>query len=148
LGKKKIKAGTIAGSHDRRGYLRIRVYGRIYRAGRLAWLLMTGCWPTDQIGHKNRDPSDNRWGNLREASAQLNARNQSLSKRNTTGFVGVDRGKKNGTYRATIVINGRKIHLGIFPTLEEAVAARRAANQRYGFSQGHGSRRRKPKRRL
>jgi hypothetical protein len=131
-------AGTIAGSRNGRGRLYIGVDGQTYLAHRLAFLWTTGRWPT-QIDHRNRDPLDNCWSNLREASQAENLRNQILRKTNTSGSVGV-RALANGTYRATICVNYRILHLGTFKTFAAAVAARRAAQQRYGFSPGHGTR--------
>jgi hypothetical protein len=56
---RKALAGTQAGyvqvslrSKDT-GYRRIRVDGRKYRAGRLAWLWMMGRWPRHNVGHEN-----------------------------------------------------------------------------------------------
>ena len=131
-------AGTIAGWRNGRGRLCIRIDRRTYHAHRLAFLWMTGRWPS-QIDHRNRDPLDNCWSNLREASQAENLRNQRLHKTNTSGHVGV-RALANGSYRATICVNYHILNLGTFKTFAAAVAARRAADERYGFSPGHGSR--------
>jgi hypothetical protein len=136
----KIKAGDIAGSYDK-GYVRIEINGRKYRAHRLAWLYMTGEWPVGEIDHINRIRDDNRWCNLRDTPHAIGMRNRSLYKNNTSRCVGVYRHRSNGRFYAYITVNGRQIHLGSFPTFEQAVVARFAAEQRYGFSPGHGRRR-------
>jgi hypothetical protein len=138
----RIRAGAIAGTRDGRGRLRICLDRRTLHAHRLAWLWMTGHWPT-QIDHINRNPSDNSWANLREEPQAVNCRNKKMPKSNTSGSTGVY-ALGNGTYRATICVNYRTLHLGVFQNFDEAVAARRAAQVRYGFSPGHGTPRRRP----
>ena len=54
-----------------------------------------------------------------------------LNKNSTTGQKGVSYQKKFGTYRAYITINRKQIHLGSFPTIEEAVKARKVAEEKY-----------------
>ena len=125
----KIKAGMIAGSSTH-GYRCITINA----AHRLAYLYMTERWPK-VIDHLNRDRSDNRWRNLREATRRMNCRNKFQYINNTSGFVGI---KKRHSYEAYIGTGNR--YLGSFKTLAEAVAARRAAEQRYGYSLGHGRR--------
>ncbi|WP_428999737.1 HNH endonuclease signature motif containing protein [Stenotrophomonas maltophilia] len=48
----------------------------MYRQHRLAWLYMTGQWPSGEIDHINHDRSDNRWHNLRDVSHQANQQNR------------------------------------------------------------------------
>lgn len=64
------------------------------------------------IDHINRNKLDCRSENLRIVTSQQNAMNKSLSKNNTTGFVGVcfDNSKQN--YIASIGFNDKKIYLG------------------------------------
>jgi hypothetical protein len=61
------------------GYLMIKVDGRSYKASRLAWYYMTGEWPGMEIDHKNRDPLDDRWENLRLATRTDQTRNRKPS---------------------------------------------------------------------
>jgi HNH endonuclease len=124
-------------ARDAKGYMRGDIFSRRYGAHRVIWLLMTGAWPVDQLDHINKDPSDNRFANLRESTNAENRRNITRPSNNTTGFVGVVvRGEK---YIAQIKVNERLFHLGLFPTIEAAAAARYAAQQKYGFSPGHGT---------
>jgi HNH endonuclease len=58
------------------GYRVIRIWGAPYYASRLACLYMTGKWPDEEMDHINRDPTDDRWDNLREATSSLNKYNQ------------------------------------------------------------------------
>jgi len=63
-----FKKGTRIGGINCQGYEKIYFEGRQHSTSRLAWLYMTGEWPEFEIDHKNRNPSDNRWSNLREAT--------------------------------------------------------------------------------
>jgi len=61
------RAGKRAGSKGGEGYIIIKINRRNYRAHQLAWVWMFGEWPRMDIGHINRDRSDNRIANLRLA---------------------------------------------------------------------------------
>jgi hypothetical protein len=106
------------------GYLCGTILGKSCSAHRVIWLWMTGRWPNPEVDHKNRNPSDNRWRNLREATHAEGARNRSLSKYNTSGFNGVGMWpathKASKKYRAQIRVNNHILHLGSFDTFEEA----------------------------
>ncbi len=106
------------------GYVYATIDYRTYALHRLAWFMMTGRWPAAEIIHANGNRSDNRWINLRLASASLRA--QRRSKPNRLGVRGV-RMTKAGNYRATIYADRRTINLGTFATVEAASAAYSAA---------------------
>jgi len=70
----------------------IKINGKIYLASRLAWLYMTGefpTFPTNEIDHINHNPMDNSWTNLRAVNKKMNARNRSLNTNNKSGITGV-----------------------------------------------------------
>lgn len=122
------KAGDIAGAINEKGYRRIEIEGKVYRAHRVAFAFMTGFWPV-AVDHKNRVKTDNRWDNLREATTLQNNRNRDPQRNNTSGWAGVDRHKNR--WRASIRVGGKKIHLGAFVNKADAVSARIAANAKY-----------------
>ena len=68
--------GQIAGNVRSDGYRKIRIAGIAYYASHLACLYMTGKLPDEEMDHIDRDPSNDRWDNLREANSSLNKRNQ------------------------------------------------------------------------
>lgn len=68
--------GKQAGNLRPDGYRTIRIDGVAYYASRLACLWMLGRWPDEEMDHIDRDPSNDRWNNLREADSSLNKRNQ------------------------------------------------------------------------
>lgn len=125
------KAGTQAGSMRPDGYRRISVDDVSYRASRLAWLYVTGSWPSVLIDHENRMRSDNRWRNLRLATHKQNAANVSPH-RDGSGHRGVcwDAGKQR--WLASICRSGKKTYLGRFLDKGAAVAARARADQVVG----------------
>ena len=84
-GRSNVVAGTRAGTPDKDGYVIIRIDKRHYRAHRLAWFYVIGVWPRAIIDHINRNPFDNRFCNLREATHSQNQHNRSMQANNTTG---------------------------------------------------------------
>lgn len=123
--------GDVAGSLHPRGHIFIRV-GKLYAAHRLAHFYMTKTWPPEQIDHKNGIKNDNRWINLRCVTNQENAQNQvHLRVINTSGHRGVSKHKGANKWAAYIRGGGKIIHLGYFHLLEDAVAARLAAELIY-----------------
>jgi hypothetical protein len=130
-GRGRAKAGQVAGFvRDRsKGYICICLDCRPYRAHRLAWLYMTGAWPTAQIDHIDGVRDNNRFANLREASNAENGWNGRRHKDSTSGFKGVTRA---GTaWKAQIKVSGLFIYLGRFKTPEAAHAAYVAAAQEH-----------------
>ena len=92
---------------------------------------MKGKWCSQVIDHRDGDPSNNRWTNLRSATRSQNSANKRLYRSNACGLKGVCR-ERSG-WRATIYKNGRRRHLGNFPTPQEAHAAYvKAARKLFG----------------
>lgn len=77
-----------------------------------------------QPDHINQDRLDNQRVNLRICTASENARNRRLLRAdNTSGFRGVHV-KPDGKFQSYIYHHRKRIHLGYFVSLKEAVAAR------------------------
>ena len=116
----RVKAGDIAGTIMKDGYIRISVDSKQYLGHRLAWLYVYGEFPEKEIDHINTIRTDNRICNLRAANRTLNAENIiSSQKNNKSGFLGVN-ARKYGTYRARIRVNKKLISLGSFLSPELA----------------------------
>lgn len=126
LGIKRKHVNVPLGCPGRKGHLRVGYQGTLYRVHRLIWLYMTGSWPTDQIDHVNRNPSDNRWSNLRQATHAENIWNQRSKNRRRGVYVC----KWTGRYSSTIRHNGKSIWLGRFDTADEASTAYEEASKR------------------
>ncbi len=126
-------AGKVAGSNwttRHVTYRVIRIERRPYFAHRLAWLWVTGSWPKSAVDHIDRDGTNNRISNLREASSSQNAYNSRLSVRNKSGFKGAQL-MPSGKYGAQIKHNGKTYWLGSYKSAEEAHAAYLKAAQNF-----------------
>lgn len=121
--------GHRVGTPNQSGYMQVRINNHSYQLHRVIWLWMTGEWPSAQVDHKNNMRSDNRWSNLRLATAAENTRNVGLTASNTSGFKGVTRPKGRTRWHGYITEDGRRKFLGSFPTAEEAYQATIAARQ-------------------
>ena len=130
-------ANTPAGSYDPAGYLLIRINGVDYRAHRIAWAMTYGAAP-GFIDHINGVRDDNRIQNLRSVNYDDNTKNAKKREDNRSGTTGVGYYPPKNKWRARINYKGRTIALGYFNTLEEAVAARKAAEKIYEYHENHG----------
>lgn len=137
--KNGVPEGKIAGSHDEKGYLRIRIYKKSYRVHRLAFLYMTGDMP-EFVDHQNHIRDDNRWTNIVPATKKTNGQNSNLSSNNKSGITGVFWHKHANKWVAKIVVDSRRIHLGCFLDIADAIKARLEAEKIYGFHENHGIR--------
>ena len=120
----KISIGTsrfndIAGTVNKKGYVRIKIDCKFYLGHRLAWFYMYGIWPKGLIDHKDTVKRNNWIDNLRDATNQESNRNRKVMKSSVTGLKGVSL-NKNGKFRAYIC-------LGSFDTKEEAAEVYRQA---------------------
>lgn len=111
------------------GYRIISIDYKRFTAGRLAWLYMTGEWPTLFVDHINGVRDDNRWRNLREVDNAMNMQNMPRARKDSsTGITGVSFDRERRKFYAYININGRMKSLGRFEQVEDA--ARVAAEAR------------------
>ena len=124
---RKSVIGKIAGCKASDGRILVGICGKLYKAHRVAWAIITGRWPENEIDHRNQNPSDNRWENLREATRSQNMKNITHFASNKSGAKGVGWSKACQKWRAYIASDGIEYHLGVFDTIEEAAAARKKA---------------------
>lgn len=122
-----LRAGALAGSHDREGYLSIKIDGRAHRAHRLAWLYVYGEWPPMALDHINGTKDDNRIANLRCVTGSQNQMRRGMMSNNSSGFRGVTWNKSRGLWQASIMLRGNPTYLGLFEDAEEAARAYDAA---------------------
>lgn len=114
------------------GYRHGTVNGRSMLTHRVIWKMVTGRSP-EALDHINGDRTDNRLINLREASPTLNSSNRAIAINNKSGVIGVFWNAGRKCWQAQISMNGKRQHLGLFDTKEEAKAARKAAEAALKF---------------
>jgi hypothetical protein len=105
-----------------------------FLAHRLAWLMVNGDWPENEIDHINGNKCDNSIKNLRHVSRLQNARNIKLRIDNSSGLSGLGL-LPYGSWRVRIGTN----HVGCYKTKNEAIAARSKFLCDNGYTHRHGS---------
>jgi hypothetical protein len=119
------------------GYLKGYALGKTMTAHRVAMALQLGYWPQGEIDHINGNKRDNRACNLRVVTKSENQRNSKRRSDNKSGHAGVC--KKGKRWIAYINKNGKRTYLGGFSNVDDAVNARKAAQEKFGgFSDRHG----------
>lgn len=135
-----IKAGTEI-TYQNDGYLRVRLRGKGYFAHKIIWDLL---YPNDpilpggEIDHIDHNRTNNRPDNLRKVAGVDNRKNKSKDVRNSSGVTGVGWHSYHKKWQAKISVDGRRVYLGLFHSKDEAIAARTAAERKYGFHENHG----------
>lgn len=85
------------------------------------------------VDHINGEESrnDNRKSNLRIATPSQNCMNRKIQSNNTSGITGVYFDKDKNKWFSTICISHNSIHLGYFDNKEDAIKARKDAEEKY-----------------
>jgi hypothetical protein len=137
-----VHAGTEVGNISSQGYRVVCVTWEGTRLQwsqhRIVWAMHYGQWPTKALDHIDGNKTNNVITNLREVTDKENSKNRRISKNNTSGHMGVFLDKRSNKWRAEIRVSGISIGLGTHPNIEDAIAARQAAEIKYGFHKNHG----------
>lgn len=126
---------TAGGTHGR--YMAVQLDNLLIMAHRVAWALYTGAWPTGEIDHQDGDPTNNRIANLRDVSRAQNMQNKAAY----TSPSGLPLGMHylpNGKVHLRVQMNGNRVSIGTFTTVEDALEARSKAYLTFGFHPNHG----------
>ena len=118
LRRRKPRKNAANGSLSTSGYLQSIIDGRLFHVHVIAWAMMTGEWPKDDVDHENGVRSDNRWTNLRAATHSQNCGNKKIHYNNSSGFKGVSR--HGSGWRFIVTCKGVTYRSGIFSSPEEA----------------------------
>lgn len=102
-----------------------------YPGHHVAWLMHYGEWPDQNIDHIDGNPLNNAISNLRKAPQIDNCKNHKISRANKTGVTGVTWDSQTSQWRAVIAVNYKYLHIGRYDSFEQAVAARKSAEQKY-----------------
>lgn len=70
-------------------------------------------------------------GNLEWSTQSKQEANKRLSKNNTSGYEGVSFCKRNSRWYAMLAVKGRNPYIGCYKTKDEAIGARKKAEQKY-----------------
>jgi hypothetical protein len=112
------------------GYIGVNIDGRSYVAHRVIWKMMTGLDPIDGIDHIDGNASNNRWGNLREASHVQNMANRKRPITNSSGVKGVSWHSSTGRWIARVGANNKRHTVGFFADVQSAEIAIEAARHK------------------
>lgn len=108
------------------GSIQLRIFGKLRQSHRVIWLMKTGEWPKGEIDHKDRNPLNNRWDNLRDVDHTRNMDNRDKSgvagvkpwvKRNRSGW-------EKTYWVASTSISGKR-NVSYHDTEDEAIEARK-----------------------
>lgn len=127
----KAKVGAKVGNYAGGGYLKVSINRRNEYLHRLAWLMVNAAWPEGVIDHINGVKDDNRIINLRDVTRSANQHNMPARTNNGVGCPGVSWSSSTCKWRARITVGHKEIHLGVFSSLADAIAARRTAKLVY-----------------
>lgn len=83
------------------------------------------------VDHINHNKLDNRKCNLRICTHSQNNMNRVKQSNNTSGYTGVYWSKEHSKWHAQIECNKKRIHLGYYNDIEDAVKARKQAEIEY-----------------
>lgn len=132
-------SGKVAGSKKTdSGYIIISINKTLFRAHRLAWLLVHGTMPRHEIDHINGRRDDNSMANLRDVPKMENVKNKRLLKNNKSGYHGITK-HPNGKFRVKGYMKDAQVHLGYFSSLKDAILARKDFERSHSFHINHGS---------
>lgn len=84
--------------------------------------------------HLDRNKDNNKKNNLILKPNKDNMKNRGLSESNTSGKTGVSYDKNKEMYVSYITVGGKRINLGSYEVIEDAIKARKQAEIEYGFT--------------
>ena len=110
------------------GYVATNDYKNHYKQMKFHKLLFPNYKIIDHINHRT---NDNRKYNLRDVTQSQNQMNHEIRSNNTSGVTGVHWSKRDNKWVAYISINRKRVYLGFFNDFEDAVRARKEAEEKY-----------------
>ena len=139
-------AGKLAGSkHPVSGHLHVRhmLFGKDVTSTNhhIAWLLKTGFPPPMgyDIDHKDQNPTNNSWHNLRLVHRTVNVANSKVRKDNTSGVKGVRWVKKENKWVVNFNISGKQSEVYRSQDFFEAVCVRKSLEYKNNFGEANST---------
>ena len=84
-----------------------------------------------QVDHIDGNKLNNNISNLRFVTRSENGMNRLKAKNNNSGYTGICYDKSHKQFHAQLWIKGKRIHLGYYDLLEDAVISRKNAQDKY-----------------
>lgn len=133
-----LYAGKVVGSekvgvNSKTPYLSTRIKGKHYFVHRIIFCMLHGYMP-EQVDHIDHNGLNNKPENLRASNDKDNSRNLPMQKSNKSGHIGVNWHKPAKKWQARAVNeNGKRIDLGRFDDIEDAISARKEHEIKFGY---------------
>lgn len=131
-------AGREAFTFESLGYKVGRIKGKAVSAHRVGFGIYHGYFPDGDIDHINGNRKDNRVCNLRAVTHNENQKNTKMPSNNTSGRVGVSWSNQRKKWCAYINNGNKRIPLGRFDLIDDAISARENAEKEYKYHDNHG----------
>lgn len=132
ISKQGIRKDRLAGSSDKKGYVRVFIDKKPYLAHRIIFAMHHG-YVSNHIDHIDGNPANNNIDNLREATWTQNNQNSKLRVTNTSGSKGVCWDTKVNKWKVRIRFNNTRRTIGYFDDLELAdLVAKEAREKHHG----------------
>ena len=131
----KFYAGKPMGTEDKVSHHRItRIHGTVYYAKTLAYVIMSGKYPTGRTSHLDGDRSNLRWANLcTEKEAREAKKEREAAADSSQIYPGVVYYGCNAAYKAFINLAFVVLPVGDYKSAEAAREARSARMQELGI---------------
>lgn len=124
--------GNEAGTTHKNGRVLVSIKRKTFLRSRIIWTMLKGEIPEGMvIDHKDRNPANDKIGNLRIVTQSVNLQNKGLSVLNTSGFRGVWLHKPTGKWQAACKSGGKFFFGGYHETKEEAAKAAVILRRKY-----------------
>lgn len=116
-------------------YIATFLDGKYQGLHRIVFAMHYGYMP-EQVDHIDHDGTNNRIENLRASNNRDNSKNLPMQKSNKSGHIGVNWHKAAKKWQARAVDrNGKRIDLGRYDNIEDAIAIRKKYEKEFGYYQ-------------
>jgi hypothetical protein len=133
-----VVVGQKAGHISDRGYQRVVINNKMYKAHRIIFLMHKGYLPIE-IDHIDGDKLNNKIENLRPATRSQNLLNKKKPSSNTSGVKGVSWCAERNKWEVQMYVDGKKKYVGRFESLDVAKSMAMAFREKHhGEFANHG----------